>query len=98
MFKIKYQIAKGEFSAEDIKKDNAGGCDRIVIGQIKDLEGGKKSVGWFGTDGEKEMSHDDLFAAFITFASMLTKSDELSFEKRKLLLEISEQLKTKGEK
>jgi hypothetical protein len=86
-YRIKYEFTPeyGEFSGEEVKRANRGGCDAIIFHSILYPEDGTFSCKTFSIDGRKggdDLSAIELFKVWMLLGSQLAESEELDQARR----------------
>lgn len=93
-YPIKYNAQQGEFSSEDLAKENAGGCDKLIIGAITDR--GVLSASWTSLKADGGPMHpEEVFKCWVMLGVGLMNDNNLSFVSRQLCEEVFNKVKQK---
>ncbi len=92
-YNFTFETSEEGFSKEDIKKDNAGGTDALLMCSI--LKNGSSSFDWVSIDPQQEsgtLSTHDIFHAFNCLGLSLSEDDNLFEKYRNIISEMLEKI------
>lgn len=92
MYKIRYKIEPGEFTKEQVREANCGGCHAIIIHSIMFGEDGSRSELIISADGRTKLalSGHDLFQSWMMLAHKLSEHPDLGEARRALAGDVFE--------
>ena len=84
-YNIKYAVEEGQFTKEELKNGDFGGCDAIIIHSLIYPEDGSRSEIIFTADGKgSALPSLEVFKSWVMLASHLANAEDLSAEKKEL--------------